>query len=153
MVLYYSKTDIAKVTTLAVGQFVIEYLDLAPRPPHEYVSIRRFHLPLETQRDWPRSTENAKEPLLDSPSSDRFESDASSSYPPPRPNRPRSKSKPDSIFIHPNHSNLARADAAAVQMGFSGDTERVKANVYPADEDAWEHGRGREVARELLLGR
>ena len=136
-----------------MGQFVIEYLDLAPRPPHEYVSIRRFHLPLETQCDWPCSTENAKEPLLDSPSSDRFESDASSSYPPPRPNRPRSKSKPDSIFIHPNHSNLARADAAAVQMGFSGDTERVKANVYPADEDAWEHGRGREVARELLLGR
>ncbi|KAI0800594.1 hypothetical protein C8Q74DRAFT_1237410 [Fomes fomentarius] len=121
------------VTTLAVGQFVIEYLNLALHSSHD--------------------NENVKEPLLDSPSSDRFASEAGSSYPPTRFQRPRSKSKPEAIFIHPNDSNLARADAAAVQMGLSGDTDRVKANIYPADEDAWEHGRGRDVARELLLGR
>ncbi|KAI0756405.1 hypothetical protein C8Q80DRAFT_1264467 [Daedaleopsis nitida] len=120
------------VTTLAAGQFVIEYTDLASRSAHD--------------------NENMREPLLDSPSSDHFVSDSASPYP-PRPNRPRAKSKPESIFIHPNQSNLARADAAAVQMGISGDTERVKGNVYHEDEDAWEHGRGRDVARELLLGR
>ena len=119
-----------QVSTLAAGQFVIEYLDLAPRPPHEYVSIRRFPLPLETQCDWSRSAENAKEPLLDSPSSDRFESDASSSYPPPRPNRPRSKSKPDSIFIHPNHSNIARADAVALELG-------LPTSDRPRNGDTW----------------
>ena len=98
----------------------------------------------------PTSTEHIKEPLLRSSEDDRYASN--SSYPPTRPNRPRSRSKPDSIFIHPNESNLARADAAAVQLGLSGDTELVKANVYPSDEDRWELGRGKDVARELLLG-
>ncbi|KAI8990650.1 hypothetical protein BD414DRAFT_484360 [Trametes punicea] len=126
------------ITCLAIGQFAIEYLECGPE---------------HTLRD----SENVKERLLPSPTDDRFVPDSTSSYPPApaRSNatRPRSKSKPDSIFIHPNDSNLARADAAAVQLGLAGDTERVKANVYPADEDPWEHGRGKEVARELLLGR
>ena len=99
------------------------------------------------------SPEHVKEPLLPSPMDDRYSSEASSSYPPTRSNRPRSKSKPDSIFIHPNHSNIARADAAAVQLGLAGDTDLVKGNVYPADGETWEHGRGRDVARELLLAR
>ncbi|TFK89875.1 hypothetical protein K466DRAFT_597407 [Polyporus arcularius HHB13444] len=123
---------IVAVTTLAAGHFVIEYLDLSPHSSQD--------------------PEHMKEPLLPSPMDDRF-SESSSSYPPPRPNRPRSRSKPDSIFIHPNHSNIARADAAAVQLGLAGDTDLVKGNVYPSDGETWEHGRGRDVARELLLGR
>ncbi|KAI0354666.1 hypothetical protein OH77DRAFT_1404565 [Trametes cingulata] len=119
---------IVAVTCLAIGQFVIEYLD----------------------------SEHVKEPLLQSPTDDRYPH-SSTSYPPAPSHapttRPRSKSKPESIFIHPNESNLARADAAAAELGLGGDTERVKANTYPADEDPWEHGRGRDVARELLLGR
>lgn len=65
--------------------------------------------------------------------------------------RPRSKSKPTSIFIHPTESNLARADAAAQQMGLQGDTELVKASLYPAEEEAaWEIGKGKDVARQLM---
>lgn len=64
--------------------------------------------------------------------------------------RPRSKSKPDDIFIHPAHSNIVRADLAAMQLGLTGDTDLVKDPSYPADEDAWELGKGPEVARELL---
>ncbi|KAI0830885.1 hypothetical protein BC628DRAFT_1416372 [Trametes gibbosa] len=143
---------VVAVTCLAIGQFVIEYLECAPGSEHRS-----------------QDSENMKEPLL----RDSFEdagpfsheiststytstSIPSSSYPPARPittaTRPRSKSKPESIFIHPNHSNLARADAAAVELGLAGDTERVKSNVYPAEEDPWAHGKGRDVARELLLG-
>ncbi|KAI0082310.1 hypothetical protein K474DRAFT_1634430 [Panus rudis PR-1116 ss-1] len=76
---------------------------------------------------------------------------SSKANPPQITTRPRSKSKPTSIFIHPNESNLARADAAAQQLGLQGDTERVKASVYAADDDVpWEVGKGKDVARELL---
>jgi hypothetical protein len=64
----------------------------------------------------------------------------------------RSKSKPENIFIHPAQSNLARADAAALELGISGGTERVHANNYQREEAAWEVGQGRDMARELLLG-
>jgi len=64
--------------------------------------------------------------------------------------RSRSKSKPESIFIHPTHSNLARADAAALEMGIGGDTERVKGTHLPSDPEAWQQGRGRDFARELF---
>ncbi|GAV98767.1 copper transporter [Lentinula edodes] len=49
--------------------------------------------------------------------------------------RLRSKSKPNGIFIHPQHSNLARADAAALQLGLGGPTEREKMLLehYSAD--------------------
>ena len=92
-----------------------------------------------------------KEPLLSS--SEEAYALEGSSYPPLPSGRPRSRSKPESIFIHPNHSNIARADAAAVQLGLAGDTDLVKGNVYPADAETWEHGRGRDVAREMLLSR
>ncbi|KAI0778849.1 hypothetical protein BD413DRAFT_632318 [Trametes elegans] len=135
------------VTCLAIGQFTIEYLECTPE-----------------QRAHHADSDNMKEPLLPSPSSDGDEpytrsSTSTASYPPapapapPRPaqqTRPRSKSKPGDIFIHPSDSNLARADAAAAELGLAGDTERVKANVYPAAEDPWQHGQGRAVARELL---
>ncbi len=102
------------------------------------------------------SSEHYKEPLLRDSLEDQYSLESSSTYPPApsaRTNtatRPRSKSKPESIFIHPNHSNLARADAAAAELGLAGDTELVKTNVYPADEDPWEHGKGKDLARELL---
>lgn len=64
----------------------------------------------------------------------------------------RSRPKPDDIFIHPAQSNLARADAAALELGISGGTERVHANIYQHEEAAWEVGQGRDMARELLLG-
>lgn len=69
----------------------------------------------------------------------------------PRHRQNRTKPKPDSIFIHPYHSNLARADAAAFELGISGDTELVT-GIRPADDQGWEHGKGRDVARELFGG-
>ncbi|KAF5366935.1 hypothetical protein D9757_010841 [Collybiopsis confluens] len=67
-------------------------------------------------------------------------------------NRPRSKSKPDGIFIHPQHSNLARADAAAIQLGLGGPTERVSRGGIPQmnNEPLWQAGSGRNAARALL---
>ncbi|KAJ3845355.1 copper transporter [Lentinula raphanica] len=65
--------------------------------------------------------------------------------------RPRSRSKPESIFIHPQHSNIARADAAALQLGLGGPTERVSGGVYQLkDEASWKTGTGKDVARALL---
>ncbi len=66
--------------------------------------------------------------------------------------RPRSKSKPDAIFIHPTESNIARADAAALEMGLTGDTELVKGYSYMKEEPAWEIGKGKDLAREMLIG-
>jgi hypothetical protein len=64
--------------------------------------------------------------------------------------RPRSKSKPENIFIHPTQSNIVRADAFALQLGLAGETERVQA---PELEDTgWEVGKGKEFAREMLIG-
>lgn len=65
--------------------------------------------------------------------------------------RPRSKSKPDTIFIHPHDSNIARADQLAIKLGLGGSTERVSSNVYePKKETSWETGNGRNLARALL---
>lgn len=49
-------------------------------------------------------------------------------------------------------SNIARADAVALEMGLAGETERVKANSYTREESVWEIGKGRDMARELLMG-
>jgi len=65
--------------------------------------------------------------------------------------RHKTKLKPEAIVIHPGDSNLARADAAAQELGIAGDTERVKLNRYVGDE-AWEYGKGRDIARQLLGG-
>ncbi|KAI6120691.1 hypothetical protein EDD16DRAFT_830044 [Pisolithus croceorrhizus] len=46
-------------------------------------------------------------------------------------------------------SNLARADAAALELGIAGDTELVAGNRLP-DDGAWENGKGSIVARELF---
>jgi len=184
------------VTALAIGQFVIEFLE-EPVPHHSTHT-----------RDHQQDPENVKEPLLrsddsygpsvpldiypqsypqyDSPKSatefntfyrpySRSPSPSPQSPPPhgadpfsmshPDPDsesrsssRPGTsssssgrKSKPTEIFIHPRESNLARADAAALHLGLAGDTERVKGNMYPVDNNAaWEVGKGKDLARELL---
>ncbi|KAF8808058.1 hypothetical protein BYT27DRAFT_7098334 [Phlegmacium glaucopus] len=66
--------------------------------------------------------------------------------------RPRSRSKPDDIFIHPAQSNIARADAVALELGLAGETERVQGNFVAQGNSAWEVGKGRGLAREMLLG-
>ena len=78
-------------------------------------------------------------------------------YPPGEPSarvtigRPRSKSKPTEIFIHPAESNLARADAAALQLGLAGDTSLVKGNIHSVDGNAaWKMGEGKDMARQIM---
>jgi hypothetical protein len=60
---------------------------------------------------------------------------------PVRMTRPRSRSKPDAIFIHPRDSNIARADALFAYGKEAADR--------PA-ESAWQEGTGRNAARALL---
>ena len=61
--------------------------------------------------------------------------------------RPRSKSKPDDIFIHPTDSNIARADAMADHLVLE---ERLRANP---DASVWQDGTGREMARQFMAPR
>jgi len=65
--------------------------------------------------------------------------------------RPRSKSKPDDIFIHPSDSNIARADAFAFELGLAGETERVH-GFKVLEDSVWEVGKGKDLAREMLSG-
>ena len=66
--------------------------------------------------------------------------------------RPRSKSKPDlDIFIHPAESNIARADALAMQMGLAANSERV--HIAPPGSAKWETGKGPDVAKQLLISK
>ena len=68
----------------------------------------------------------------------------------------RSRTKPAGLFIHPNNSNLARADAVAVELGLHGSTEHVSAPRMSSDSEdngtLWDHDRGRDAARALLGG-
>lgn len=64
--------------------------------------------------------------------------------------QPRSKSKPDAISIHPNDSNIARADAAASNLDLPNDTDHNHRNNYRRDEPAWTSSDGKGVARALL---
>ncbi|KAF9225570.1 hypothetical protein BS17DRAFT_604991 [Gyrodon lividus] len=64
--------------------------------------------------------------------------------------RPHSRPKPIAIPLHPNESNLARADAAALELGIAGDTELVKGNGVPDGQETWQHGKGRDVARQMF---
>ena len=67
------------------------------------------------------------------------------------------KSKPADLFIHPNHSNIARADAISVELGMRCQDERPQAQAPPrtsSDSDdsevMWKQGRGPEAARALF---
>jgi hypothetical protein len=100
------------------------YTDISPTyslsPVNETTALRAPRSPLPDQRESSRTT------------------------------RPRAKSKPTSIFIHPTQSNIARADAAALHMGLAGDTELVKGNIHPDGEAAWKIGEGKDLAREIM---
>ncbi|KAI0066496.1 hypothetical protein BV25DRAFT_1796898 [Artomyces pyxidatus] len=117
------------VTSLSVGQFIIECLD-QPHSPGVRDSYR-LHEPLLS----PTSPIPSDKPYTARP-------------------RAKSKSKPAHIFIHPNESNIARADAVAVEMGLHGSTDRVKSHMYPEDaaETPWQQGKGRDLAREMMGG-
>ena len=65
----------------------------------------------------------------------------------------RSRSTPAQIYIHPQHSNHARADAVARDLGFFGDTELVRASDHSETQGTWGRDKGKEFARFLLGGR
>ncbi|PPQ99944.1 hypothetical protein CVT26_009299 [Gymnopilus dilepis] len=118
----------SQIITLSSAQFIHELSNL-PKPQN---------LPLRNM------TEPATQPLL----SREEQSHPLKSF----RTRPRSKSKPDEIFIHPTESNIARADAVAMEMGIAGETERVQAFLYQHEAPPWEMGKGKDIAREMLLG-
>jgi hypothetical protein len=157
-----------QVFSLTFGQFLIEYYE----QPHDYSPLATTHHhhrkyvktppfllstfvlsyppahPTKMTIPIPiRSTYNVTLPTT------------SQSPPPPRMMLRKargSKVKPAGLFIHPNNSNLARADAAAVELGLHRSTERVEALRTSCDSDdddvmaAWGQGRGRDAARNLL---
>jgi hypothetical protein len=61
--------------------------------------------------------------------------------------RPRSRSRPGNIFIRPNESNIFRADAAALEMGVTGDAELAKGQNSSADKCKQD---GEDKAGEIL---
>ncbi|KAI9508365.1 hypothetical protein F5148DRAFT_919176 [Russula earlei] len=67
---------------------------------------------------------------------------------PPRTRRARGRTKPPGLFIHPKNSNIARADAAALELGLRCSTERANALRTSSDSDdsgaarTHDHGRG-----------
>ncbi|KAK7695109.1 hypothetical protein QCA50_002299 [Cerrena zonata] len=166
------------VTALSIGQFFIEYIEEPQidarnqrdsenikepllespsmyEPPmalHSYPSYRSLSSPTYSHSS-PLSTSpmSGHETFSNRSNVNLVRPSSSDSNSQPFVGRPRSKSKPTSIFIHPNESNVARADAAAQQLGLLGDTELVKANQYPAqDTGPWEIGKGKDMARELM---
>ncbi|KAI0785427.1 hypothetical protein BC629DRAFT_518759 [Irpex lacteus] len=186
---------LATVTTLAMGQFIIEYIEtpdfaslkeyVPTNPPSAIILSQHANSSALSTH----SLERVKEPLLDTEeaydsayplhpygvhehANDEYpyrlssSTDSTSSLPRAHPSspganidinpetsfgRPRSKSKPDAIWIHPTESNIARADARAIQLGLiEGDTDLVRANQLPSEgETAWEVGKGRDVAGRL----
>ncbi|KAG6380966.1 exonuclease V a 5' deoxyribonuclease-domain-containing protein [Boletus reticuloceps] len=122
------------VIMLSLGQFTIEYAEYQePNLETQYVlaTTWRFDRKVTVHRV------ELEEPLL------------GTSFGRRRPTgRFRARSKPDNIFIHPNESNLARADAVALELGIAGDTELVQGNK--TDGKSWQLGKGRDVAREAF---
>lgn len=133
-----------QVFSLAAGQFFIEYYEQPYDPdPRKYASVRV----LTTLYLFIYSTPATSSCHI-------------SLSPSPLPMRKtRSRAKPTELFIHPNNSNLARADAAAVERGLHGSTERVSVGAARTSSDSdddhertWERDRGRDAARALLGG-
>jgi len=112
-------------TALAAGQLVIEYVEASQGSSRDSYQVQEPLL----------ATHSATEDL---------------SYPPQHSmdTRPRSKSRPENIFINPNESNIFRADAVALEMGITGDAELVKANSYSAED--WKRAEEGDKAGEIL---
>jgi len=177
------------VTALSAGQFIIEYIDTPAQPSSNsfYLShpSQHFDQTKEGLLDSPYSEYNDLSSIPLTRSNLQLRSSPTSSYyhhgslehsppPPPPPSppsppppastmtpRPRSKSRPDQLFIHPVQSNIVRAEAFAIQYGYSStNTELIDASscIYPASTGAdnstasrgWGGDKGREAARELL---
>ncbi|EAU92588.2 hypothetical protein CC1G_06599 [Coprinopsis cinerea okayama7 len=128
---------IVMATTLATTQLFIE-LKSSPSPQSH--SFEPLPVSLENRRD--SST------LLSSSRTNSITSDFSHNTTNAIKTRPRSKSKPEDIFIHPAESNIARADAMVHHLGLE---ERMRAEYEESGQDSgWQEGKGREVARQLL---
>jgi len=166
------------VTALSAGQFIIEYIDTPAQSNSFYLShpSQHFDQTKEGLLDSPYSEYNNPSSIPLTHSSPQLQHSLTSSYyhrdirepssPPPASTtatRPRSKSKPDQLFIHPAQSNILRAEAFAIQYGYSStNTELVDASscIYPASPVAeqstasasrgWGGDKGRETARQLL---
>jgi hypothetical protein len=84
--------------------------------------------------------------LREAPNADAVRPDSESglSLLPRSPGRPRARSKPDAIFIHPLQSNVARADAI-----FAYGNEQKALAARPRS-GAWGEDVAREAARTLL---
>jgi len=158
---------IITVTTLSFGQFIIEYMETPNYDSNR--DLERIKEPLLSSSNayesaFPLHPYGAHEHANDTYPYDLSPSSVSSSSLPrahssssvnvveqSTSGRPRSKSKPDHIWIHPAESNLARADAAALELGIGEDTDMVQGNQLPPDsEPAWEIGRGKDLAREIM---
>ncbi|KAH9033046.1 hypothetical protein EDB84DRAFT_1270378 [Lactarius hengduanensis] len=126
------------VFSLAAGQFFIEYFEQPhDSDPRRYVARPTLPFP---QRKAPGPSCSACHIAL-------------SSSPPSTMRKARSRAKPAGLFIHPNESNLARADAVAVELGLHGSTEHARASSdSDGDGLTWERGHGRDAARALLGG-
>lgn len=159
------------VTTLSFGQFIIEYLDSASHNhPPDTEDFKEPLLPTHNYLSGPSSPPSppsyppsaaapqpAPRPHLYRPA--QAESQSQNNYPyATRPHTRRTRSKPENLnlYIHPSESNIARADAAVHELGLysSGseidyEDEDMQARAHEPGE-GWEHGTGREVARELM---
>lgn len=50
------------------------------------------------------------------------------------------KNKPDSIFIHPNESNIIRADTIALEMSSTRDADLIKSPTQASEKLPWDQG-------------
>lgn len=133
-----------QVATLSVAQFLIELQKLPKAALLRCAYILSHFLEYRAKYSCrnTHSLDSDSQPLLAQPHEHALKSVKT---------RPRSKSKPDDIFIHPAESNIARADAVALELGLAGDTDRVKGYSYTKDAPAWEIGKGKDMAREMLM--
>jgi len=133
------------VTSLSIGQFLIEYVSTPDAEVFKRTSSIDFDArdsePLlhsgsttvETitgmtyepthyhQHHTNHTSTNLSQILTQS-----HQSPMSFSPPPKHARRARAKSKPEHIVIHPRDSNIARADAFALRLGLGRETELVK---------------------------
>ncbi|KAF4604830.1 hypothetical protein EYR40_003612 [Pleurotus pulmonarius] len=101
------------VTTLSIAQFFIEY-HKSPIHTHQHTGPHDTHQPLLAYN----APESAHLLL-------------------PR-TRPTAKTRPGGLFIHPNESNIARADAVALELGYASSSSSSNPESHYADE-VWEN--------------